>query len=58
MIYYVSCASWHVAAIQDLLNNANPDSPANTKAYEMYVKRRSKYNEEIRKQALKYIDDI
>lgn len=44
-------------AIQDLLNDPNPNSPAQRESYELFVGNRSKYNEKIREQARKNIPD-
>ena len=46
-----------LVAIQELLNDPNPNSPAQRESYELFVSNRSKYNEKIREQARKNIPD-
>ena len=41
------------AAVQDLLTNPNPESPAQREAYEIYVNNRTEYNKRIKEQARK-----
>ena len=41
--------------IQDLLNNPNPDSPAQREAYEMYISNRAAYNRKIKEQTARNI---
>lgn len=40
-------------AIQDLLTNPNPKSPAQHEAYEAYTKRPEEYNRRVKAQAMK-----
>ncbi len=42
-------------AIQDLLTNPNPHSPAQRTAYEMFVKEPEQYRRRIKEQALKNV---
>ena len=44
-------------AIQDLLDNPNPDDPACICALKYYVDKRSEYNKRIRQQALRNVPD-
>jgi ubiquitin-conjugating enzyme E2 I len=39
--------------IQDLLDNPNPNSPAQREAYELYVSNKAQYKLKIKEQALK-----
>ena len=39
--------------IQDLLNNPNPDSPAQSEAYHLFIRDRPTYNRRIREEARK-----
>lgn len=43
-----------VSVLQDLLNEPNPGSPAQSTAYEMYLKDKPQHQERVRKQALLY----
>ncbi|GAX16352.1 ubiquitin-conjugating enzyme E2 I [Fistulifera solaris] len=43
-----------LTGIQDLLDEPNPDSPAQSEAYTMYVKDRAKYKRRIQEEARKY----
>mmetsp|Transcript_38839 Transcript_38839/g.76537 ORF Transcript_38839/g.76537 Transcript_38839/m.76537 type:complete len:159 (-) Transcript_38839:147-623(-) len=40
--------------IQDLLDNPNPNSPAQAEAYEMFVNNKTQYEKRIREEAKKY----
>jgi len=40
--------------IQDLLDNPNPNSPAQAEAYTLYVTNKSEYLRRVKNQALKY----
>lgn len=40
-----------VLGVQDLLNDPNPDSPAQTEAYSLYKKDRVKYEAKVKQQA-------
>jgi ubiquitin-protein ligase len=41
--------------IQDLLDNANPNSPAQSEAYSLYVSNRAEYDRKVRIEARKNI---
>jgi ubiquitin-conjugating enzyme E2 I len=40
--------------IQDLLDEPNPDSPAQSEAYNLYTRDRAKYKRRVREEARKY----
>jgi ubiquitin-conjugating enzyme E2 I len=40
--------------IQDLLDNPNPNSPAQSEAYQMFVSNKAQYEKRIREEAKKY----
>ena len=45
-------------AVQDLMINPNPNSPAQREAYDAYVKDRAGYNRKILEQARSNIPDV
>jgi len=47
-----------VLGIQDLLNNPNPNSPAQSAAYEDFKRNRAVYNKKIREQTAKNLPDV
>jgi ubiquitin-conjugating enzyme E2 I len=40
--------------IQDLLDNPNPNSPAQAEAYQMFVSNKAQYAKRVREEAKKY----
>ena len=46
-----------VLGVQELLDNPNPNSPAQVPAYQLYVTNRSEYTRKVREQAMKYSAD-
>uniref|UniRef100_A0A914Z045 SUMO-conjugating enzyme UBC9 n=1 Tax=Panagrolaimus superbus TaxID=310955 RepID=A0A914Z045_9BILA len=44
--------------IQELLNNPNPDDPAQAEAYQIYIQNKSEYEKRVRRQALQFNEDI
>jgi ubiquitin-conjugating enzyme E2 I len=43
-----------LTGIQDLLDEPNPDSPAQSEAFNLYVKDRPKYKRRVQEEARKY----
>lgn len=43
--------------IQDMLNNPNPNSPAQREAYDIFVKDKEEYKKRVRQQALRNVPD-
>jgi ubiquitin-conjugating enzyme E2 I len=48
----------HITAIQDLLINPNPNSPAQREAYELYVSNKTEYVRRVKQQAKQNTPDI
>lgn len=47
-----------VTGIQDLLNNPNPNSPAQREAYEIFLNNKEEYNRRIKSQAARNVPDV
>jgi len=43
--------------VQDLLNNPNPDSPAQNEAFQLFMNDREEYNNRVREEARKNIPE-
>lgn len=52
--HHVAASLTYVSVPQDLLNDPNPGSPAQSTAYDMYQKDKPQHQERVRKQALLY----
>ncbi|KIH45199.1 ubiquitin--protein ligase, partial [Ancylostoma duodenale] len=44
--------------IQDLLNNPNPDDPAQAEAYQIFCQNRAEYEKRVRREAAKFSAEI
>ncbi|KAE9553655.1 hypothetical protein FO519_003103 [Halicephalobus sp. NKZ332] len=44
--------------IQELLNNPNPDDPAQAEAYQIYIQDKPEYEKRVRRQAMQYSEDV
>jgi ubiquitin-conjugating enzyme E2 I len=43
--------------IQDMLNNPNPESPAQREAYDIFMKDKEEYKKRVKQQALRNVPD-
>jgi len=47
-----------LVGIQELLNNPNPDDPAQAEAYQIYIQDKPEYEKRVRRQAMQYSEDV
>uniref|UniRef100_A0AC34QG97 UBC core domain-containing protein n=1 Tax=Panagrolaimus sp. JU765 TaxID=591449 RepID=A0AC34QG97_9BILA len=47
-----------LVGIQELLNNPNPDDPAQAEAYQIYIQNKPEYEKRVRRQALQFSEDV